>query len=342
VNSDADRQRAKRRWQNRRAGEQDLKVALLASFVVDPLVPYLGSALVDSGRSPELWVGPAGQIEQQCLAAESETARFAPDLLVVAPRLEELWLGKPLPLDLPHQEYETGLRYVADVSMDAARRWNAELVFVLPPVPEMRPAGVGDDGNSSGIVATAARVREGVRRRLEGHAIVDAELVLRTIGSRNAYQLSGPSPFSEEFFDLVAQRISRVIDLRRRPRSPLVVLDRSIGSTVDSLLDEVARLGGLVERGEAKQVRELSAGAERVVFLSADPLAIAEASREKPEVLPLLLPAEREGWPQIVHDSGLLDQIPAVPVEHYPVRLDDDHLSPTEAWEWITTTPSTR
>lgn len=341
MNSDADRARARMRWQKRRPGERDLKVALLASFAVDQLVPYLGTALAESGRSPELWVGPAGQIEQQCLIDGSQTAQFEPDLLVVAPRLEELWPGKPLPLNLPYQEYETGLRYVADAAMEAAKRWNAELVFVLPPVPEMRPAGVGDDGNGSGIVATAARVREGVRRRLEGHAIVDAELVLRTIGSRNAYQLAGPSPFSEEYFDLVAGRICRVIDLRRSPRSPLVVLDRSIGPALDSLLDEVVRLGGLVERGEANQLRELSAGAERVVFVSTDPSAIAVAGREKPEVAPLLLPAERDGWLQIVHDSGLLDQIPAVPVEHYPARFDD-HLSPAEAREWIGTTPSTR
>jgi hypothetical protein len=341
VSSESDRLRTRIRWQKRQPGERDLKVALLATFTVDPLVPYLGSALVGSGRSPELWVGPAGQIEQQCLTDGSETAQFAPNLLVVAPRLEELWPGKPLPLNLPHQEYETGLRYVADASIEAARRWNAELVFVLPPVPEFRPAGVGDDGNGSGVVATAARVREGVRRRLEGHAIVDAELVLRAIGSRNAYQSTGPGPFSEEFFDLLATRIGRVIDLRRHPRSPLVVLDRSIGSGLDSLLDEVVRLGGLVERGEAKQIRELSAGAGRVVFVSTDPSAIALACREKPEVSPLLLPAEREGWPRMVHDSGLLDQIPAVPVEHYPIRFDD-HLSPTEAREWITTTPLTR
>ncbi|MBP2326808.1 hypothetical protein JOF56_007193 [Kibdelosporangium banguiense] len=344
VNSEADRLRARMRWQKRQTGEPDVKVALLATYPIDSLVPYLGNALADSGRSPELWVAPVGEIERQCLDG-SQAACFQPHLLVVAPRFEELWPIKPMPLNLPYQEYETGLRHLADVSIEAARLWDAELVFVLPAVPELRPAGVGDDGNAEGVLATAFRAREGVRRRLEGHAVVDAEVVLRSIGTRSAYR---QSVFSEEYFELLAHRISRVVALRRHAHSPLIVLDKSIGATLDPLLDELTRLGALIERGQAKQVEHLATGAERVVFISPDPSAIAQVGREAAGVVPLLLPADRESWTRVVNDSGLVDQIPPVAVQHNPmplppdpVRIGDHSLS-TEAREWITKTPLTR
>jgi non-ribosomal peptide synthase protein (TIGR01720 family) len=315
VSSDADRLRARMRWQKlaRQPRDTDLRVALLASFTVDPLVPYLGNALTGNGFTPQLWVGPFNQIERQCLDDASETATFAPDVLLVAPRLEELWSGKPLPLDLPHQEYETGLEYVADACVKAAGRWNAELLFVLPGIPEIRPAGVGDDGNSAGVMATAALVREATRQRLAGQSVVDAEVLLRGIGSdayRPSLMATAQIPFSEEYFDLLARRISRLIGLRRRPRSPLVVLDNGLDATLDDFLEEVSRLGALVERGGAAQISELPAGAERVVFLSTDASAIDQVARQAPEVATLLLPADREFWPQALNDSGLVDQIP--------------------------------
>jgi non-ribosomal peptide synthase protein (TIGR01720 family) len=315
VNSDADRLRARMHWQKlaRQSRDTDLRVALLASFTVDPLVPYLGNALTGDGFTPELWVGPFNQIERQCLDDASETAKFAPQVLVVAPRLEELWSGKPLPLDVPHQEYEAGLRYVADACVKAAERWNAELLFVLPGIPGIRPAGVGDDGNSAGVMATAAVVRESIRRHLASHSVVDSEVLLRGIGDdayRPSLMATAQIPFSEEYFDLLARRISRLIGLRRRPHSPLVVLDHGLGTTLDDFLAEVSRLGALVERGDAAQISELSAGADRVVFLSKDASAIAQVATRTPEVATVLLPADPEFWPRVLNDSGLVDQIP--------------------------------
>ena len=192
VAADAERLQRRLRWPAlSRSAEPDVRVALLSTFTVDPLVPYLGTELAGEGIRADLWVAPFNQIERQCLEAESATAQFAPHIAVCVPRLEELWSGKDLPLAADPAGYGEDLRYLAQACVDAASRWDADLVFVLPPVPETRPAGVGDDGNDSGVLAAASAARESVRGLLAGRSrvhVVDAEAVLRTLGSRGAYR----------------------------------------------------------------------------------------------------------------------------------------------------------
>lgn len=349
----AGRLRSHRQWQELAARPRgDLfRVALLASFTVDPLVPYLGVALADASVPADVWVGPFNQIERQCLDDESQTARFGPQVLVVAPRFEELWAGLRLPLDDPGPTHDADLRYLADVCIGAADRWGAELLFVLPTLPEARPAGIGDDGNAVGVFATAARAREALRGRLAdaGAAVLDAEGVVRTIGSRTAYRpdlrAATRIPFSEEYFEMLAHRAVRLIRLRRNPRAPLVVLDASLlladphtgVRALMSYLAEVGRLGASVALCEATdesravpagvvpvaatrtggdrpaQVRDmaesLSADLDRVLFLSTSAPVVEHMGREIPELTTLLLPPDPARWVDLLNDSGALDQV---------------------------------
>ncbi|WP_433257660.1 condensation domain-containing protein [Streptosporangium sp. CA-135522] len=210
----------RRRWKERsgkeRAEEGGRRVALLATFTVDPLTPYLGTALAEAGTPAQVWAGPFNQIERQCLEDDSPTAHFRPRTLVVAPRLEELWSGLPEPGAHPPEAYETDVLYLAGACLRAARRWRAELIFVLPAVPEERPAG--DDGNPRGVAATAARVRQALRDRLAAHQgvlVLDAEGLVRNLGSAHVYRpelLAGARvPFSEEYFDLLGRRLAQLV-----------------------------------------------------------------------------------------------------------------------------------
>lgn len=231
--TDADRLRRRLAWPAlARSIEADVRVALLSTFTADPLVPYLGTELAEAGVGADLWVAPFNQIERQCLETGSDTARFAPHVAVCVPRLEELWSGKHLPLDADPADYGDDLRFVAEACVAAAERWDAELVFVLPPVPEIRPAGLGDDGNAGGVLAAAAAARESLRAMLAGRDrvhVVDAEAVLRSIGSRGAYRpallATARIPYSEEYFDQLGRRIGRLIALTRRRGGTLLVLD---------------------------------------------------------------------------------------------------------------------
>ncbi|MFI0942880.1 condensation domain-containing protein [Streptomyces sp. NPDC021020] len=287
----AARLRARLRWPAlARSAPQDApRLALLSTYTVDPLVPYLGTALADHGVTARLWVAPFHQIERQCLEEGSATARFAPQFVVAAPRLEDLWAGRPLPLLPDPGAYEADLRYAAEACADAAGRWGAELVFVLPPVPELRPAGVGDDGNPDGVFAAAVRAREGVRALLadRGHVtVVDAEAVVRAAGSRNAYRpallATARVPYSEEVFDLLGRRIARAVALRRAPAAPLVVLDARALDTDGAARSQGDRGHTDLETGLTAYLAEAVRAGARVALCGADPDA-----RTAPDGLPV-------------------------------------------------------
>ncbi|MCG5439533.1 hypothetical protein, partial [Micromonospora foliorum] len=115
------------RWQavTRQRPEPVLRVALLASYTVDPLVPYLGLGLHDAGLPAALSVGPFQQVVQQCLATDGFLAETRPDVLVVAQRLEEA--GDPGPAGAG---WATELLAGAEAAVTAARRHGALLVYV--------------------------------------------------------------------------------------------------------------------------------------------------------------------------------------------------------------------
>lgn len=247
------------------------------------------------------------------------------------------------------ESYEADLRYLAEACVDAAARWGAELLFVLPEIPQNRPAGVGDDGNPHGVLATAVRAREALRHSLAGRdrvALVDGEALLRTVGAAHAYRpallASAQIPYSEEYFALLAERIGRLLALRRDPRPPLIVLDEALTgdgapqpaapdlpggdrgkgtpeTSLDAYLTEVARLGATVTRctaegpatGQLRSLIERSVPAgRRVAFLSTRPQTLEQVRQDLPAVTTLLLPPDRELWAQAVDRSGIVDQAP--------------------------------
>jgi FkbH-like protein len=216
--------RSPRRWK--------IKVAILATFTPDPVVPYLGTALEDAGLPAEIMVGPYNQIVQQCLSDDSTAARFAPDVLICWPRLEELWGRRSLPLSDDADGYAEDAFSVAATCLEAARRWQSLLIFVLPGVPNLRPLGVGDASNPKGVYATAAQVREALRQWLaeqKGGVLFDLEDAIRNVGASRSYDprlfTLARIPFSDELFQCAGESLARLIALSRQPARKVLVVD---------------------------------------------------------------------------------------------------------------------
>ncbi|MEU4335358.1 hypothetical protein AB0F59_12065 [Micromonospora lupini] len=192
------------RWQalTRQPPAPALRVALLASYTVDPLVPYLGLGLHDTGLPATLAVGPFQQVVQQCLATDGFLAEARPDVLVVAQRLEEA--GDPGPAG---DAWAAELLAGAEAAVTAARRHGALLVYVLPPVPASRPHGPADAMHADGVTASATAVRQRLRDRLAGDPwvlLVDADEAVRAVGDERAYHPAlfrfAKVPYTEEVF----------------------------------------------------------------------------------------------------------------------------------------------
>jgi FkbH-like protein len=324
-----------------------LRAALLASYTIDPLVPYLGMALHDAGLPTSLWVGRYHQIMQQCLDDTGQTARQRPDLLVVAPRFEDLGSGP---------ETAGELASFADAALAAGHRWRCCLVFVLPAIPAARPCGAGDAGAADGVVATATAIREELRAQLVGQpnvCVADAEEAVRAVGADHAhhpvlYRLA-KVPYTEEFFARLAAQLVGLLRARYGLACRVVVLDAdrlfgfgaaalreplrelhqagirltlrgsrdlrdgwaSVATEFPELLRDLLDGWSLDDRPPAEQVRALAAEAgvptEQAALLTTD-----RALASDRDTAVVLLSEAPERWPAELRAAGVFDQLPEV------------------------------
>lgn len=68
-----------------------VKIALLSSYVLDPLVPFLDVECRRSGLVPEFYVGPYNQYTQEILSPSSGLYAFEPDVVFIGLDLEDLF-----------------------------------------------------------------------------------------------------------------------------------------------------------------------------------------------------------------------------------------------------------
>lgn len=341
----------RRRWNGLGAGTErgGLRVGLLASYTVDPLIPPLGVALHDAGVPARPFTGPYNQIAQTCLSDENEFARQNPDVLVVLPRFEEL----------APETWREDLSMTCEAATAAAERRRACLVFVLPALPEARPYGVFEAARTADGSAAYTAAREQLRARLAGRPnvlIADAEEAVRALGARRVQRPSlyryAKVPYSDEVFLALAGQLRGLLRHRYAgsPRAAVVDL-AGLGpepaAAVETLRDallELPRSGrGLAVRGhaaaegraaaeatapelllEARAVclddrpldvqlsglaRKLGVRTAELALLTADPEAAAVAQRGG--AVPCLLPEDDpDRWPEVILAAGVFDAFP--------------------------------
>ncbi|WP_319300308.1 hypothetical protein [Streptomyces scabiei] len=249
------------------------RIGIMASYTADPLVPYLGTALGGAYGRPDFHVAPYNQIVQECLDPDSGSARADLDVVVVSQRLEELEDGA----------WTTGLPAVADAAREAAARWGATLVAVLPGLPAADPLGVAGDCWADGRTAEAAAAREAMRRALADRPnvhLVDLEAVLRALGAVKAhhptlYQVA-KVPYREEVYHHLGARIAHVLRLRTGDTCHAAALD--LRGLADA--DDVDGLGGVLRWLSAAGVPSYALGGPDAVtawrhLIASDPTAPA-------------------------------------------------------------------
>jgi predicted enzyme involved in methoxymalonyl-ACP biosynthesis len=250
------------------------RIGIMASYTANPVVPYLGTALAEAFGRPEFHVAPYNQIVQECLDPRGGCAQAGLDVVVVAQRLEELEDGA----------WTRGLIDVAEAACDAASRWRATLVVVLPALPEADPLGVAGDSWSGGRTAAAVAAREAMRAALADRPnvhLVDLEAVLRSIGATKAhhpalYQFA-KVPYREEVYHHLGARIAHVLRLRTGDTCHAAALDMR-GLVDAGAADDIEGFGGVLRWLTAAGVRSYALGDRAAVpawreLVASDPTA---------------------------------------------------------------------
>jgi FkbH-like protein len=242
------------------------KVTILSTFTANPLEALLGSALVDERIGSHVSVGPYDQILAECLMPGSETDLLEPNVVVVWPRIEDVWRGLPTPLVDDLHTYVSALVDLASTAQAAAAKWSASLLFVLPAHPEFRPIGVGDALNPKGATAAWEAARLETRRMLAGSPgvlVADAEQAVRQLGVDAALDprtmTTARVPYTDAMFSLMADDIARLVRLQRLGANKVVVVDAD-NTLWGGIVGEDGPDGvDLLDNGQGEAFREFQA-----------------------------------------------------------------------------------
>ena len=218
-------------------GESVTKLAVLASFSAEFMAPYLVVAGHRSGVPIEPWFGPFNQFEQLVLDSASDLWRNRPDVIWLAPRLEDV---EP---DLLPEFYQVGpqtardrLSALVQRVIGLVRRIRAESGatvflsnFCLPQLSTVYVLGASEPSGLKHLIAEANRQ---LAQDLGG--IIDAWLLdyegavmecgaTRWVDAKLHYWArTGIAPLGLES---LASKVSRCLAAIKRPAAKCVVID---------------------------------------------------------------------------------------------------------------------
>lgn len=150
------------------------RVALLGSFTLEPLVPLVQARAYLSRLAPECYVGGFNAWQSEALDSESGLWHFAPDVIILAVRPEEL---------VPRLVFDFAALAPADIQVELERAQNAlasffdavrarttaRLVVHNFPAPPFPTLGILDanraDGQASAFADLNARLRAAIREQ---------------------------------------------------------------------------------------------------------------------------------------------------------------------------------
>lgn len=161
-----------------------VRIALLSSYVVEPLIPFLDLECRRAGLSPSFYLGAFNQYAQEILSSSSDLYSFNPEVLFLALAVEDLFPGISR---IPSVEELGGRRVeILDTIVTLVRELRARskaliVVHELTPT-DWSPHGILDNRQANGLVGwVEALNRELADTLLSGDAYL---LPLRQVVSR--------------------------------------------------------------------------------------------------------------------------------------------------------------
>ena len=169
-----------------------LRVTILRSFTVEPLVPLLRAQAFAAGLDLTIDLGDFNAYAQEILAPGSRLYRFAPDVVLLAVEARsvapELWLGAD---DSSAGHYDAVAarvqRELCGLISAFRRQSQASLVVHNLEAPEMPAAGVFDTQSANGQLAAIAGVNAALCRTAREHPgvfVLDYDALVARHGRR--------------------------------------------------------------------------------------------------------------------------------------------------------------
>jgi len=238
--SAADLKKIKSVWREHiadsRCSDAQITIGLASTFTIEPIIPYLGVSLLESGLSPRFATGPYNQIHQTCLEPAAAFEGVAVDCICIIWRMEEIlepdltsWCrGEDSALD----HARARLAELASLISGLAEKFDGSIIVSTPPYPSLAQTSISDLDNPKTIGFFHNQML-GVwldfMTQLETVHVIDVEGMQRNFGlvasqdTRKSYLYR--QPYTENFLASLAGQLARVIRAIKLPMKKCVAVD---------------------------------------------------------------------------------------------------------------------
>jgi FkbH-like protein len=222
-------------------GLRCVRISLLATFTVEPLVPFLEIETARAGFQASIYTAPFNVVRQELLDPESGCHRHGPDVVFVAQLLDDV--SPPLAndyLSLDAEQIEQHIEEIASETASAVAEFRvhsqAAVVVCNFPLPRHPLLGIGEPNDpasqTEAIRGLNRRLAEAIRGIPDAY-VLDFDRLLAEVGYRswqNQTWYLGRAPLSPDVLLLLAQTQAALLrGLLGRPRKCLVVdLDNTL------------------------------------------------------------------------------------------------------------------
>jgi FkbH-like protein len=211
-------------------------IGLAGSFTVDPVIPYLGADLLESGFKPAFEIAPYNQIYQLCTAPDSFFGAEFPNAIVILWRLEDL-LGSALSRARggdreARERINAELQQFIGAVHTLRQSYSGVLIVSTPPYPCLPDFDITAVGQAaSGVLLHAELLAEAVRGlgAIEGICLFDLNSLVNQIGVDPGHDIRKwylyKQPYSEALWQKIGTQLGRVIKSRIISPKKVIVLD---------------------------------------------------------------------------------------------------------------------
>lgn len=288
---------------------------LLSSFTAEPLKDSLEQQMNKQTQPFEVTIGPYNQIVSSCLNENSELYKNEIDVLVVWFRLEDI-LGRN---DFFQKEIadtaKNDVRILFEAVAHAVSKLNCKLVLVLPNKMESRPLGIFDLQVNRGTSQISFDLRNYLLEQCKKRAdilTIDAEDVIRAIGSEHAYNMAmyafAKIPYNGEVFERMAQNILRIVAVAKKQK--VLVMDAEVlfcEQKDEAILNEIEEDRIITDDSgfmNQEYVKELVSWGHKFLLCTSSSEAVLDALLTRDD-----LPADKEDFSYILCNCKSFDEV---------------------------------
>ena len=216
------------------ASQPDVKIGLSASFTVDPLVPYLGTYLLEHGyNAPEIELADYSQIMQTCYGWKNHFSEDT-NAIFLCWQIEEMIGDKVNTADTQELLAATD-EMIAELIggiRDLREEFDGLIVVGIPPIPHYIPQDIAYFGQIPVADIMWMRMMDAMQSDLGGLknlSFLNFDKILRDLGTQTARderkRLLYRQPFNEIVYLHLGKELARFVRTQRMEAKKCIVLD---------------------------------------------------------------------------------------------------------------------